>query len=292
MGDDPACGLTLIAFIGSVFSPYYAAARRRGQTPAERHCAVNIVLHRGDRQRWAMTERGHRALARNDARLGIGPSSVEWDGRCLRYRLDEFTFPWPGRIRGEVRFTPAADGAGVHALDAAARHHWLPLCPRGRVEVDLDSPRWTWQGSGYFDHNRGSEPLERAFHSWSWSRWTGRDRTLLHYDVQRRSGPALSLRLAQRAGQEVQVLPPRAQLPLPRSGWRIERAAPADEGTRPRVVRTLLDSPFYARSLLESTLDGERLAGVHESLSLDRFGSRWVQALRPFRRPRRAARRG
>ena len=29
LSDDGRCGLTIIAFIGSVFSPYYALARRR-----------------------------------------------------------------------------------------------------------------------------------------------------------------------------------------------------------------------------------------------------------------------
>ena len=38
--------LTLIAFVGSVFSPYYAWARRRGQADAENHCALNLALYR------------------------------------------------------------------------------------------------------------------------------------------------------------------------------------------------------------------------------------------------------
>ena len=56
----------------------------------------------------------------------------------------------------------------------------------------------------------------------------------------------------------------------------------------PPRLRSLEDGPFYARSLIESTLLGERVHGVHESLSLDRFAAPWVQALLPFRMPRRA----
>jgi carotenoid 1,2-hydratase len=251
------------------------------------------VLQQGRRQHWSMTERGESALRRDADRLALGGSSVSWQDGCLRFALDEGTFPRPGRIRGEVCFTPQGSGAGEHALDDAGRHHWLPLAPRGRVEVNLTAPRLSFRGSGYFDHNRGSEPLERAFRSWSWSRWTGPRGTLLHYDVCRRSAPPLALRLRLRADGACESLPPQPQQPLPKSLWRIARTAPADLGFSPCVLQTLVDAPFYARSLLESTLDGHRVTGIHESLSLDRFASRWVQALLPFRMPRRGgARRG
>ena len=39
LSDDGAHGLTIIAFIGSVFSPYYAWARRRGPADPARFCA-------------------------------------------------------------------------------------------------------------------------------------------------------------------------------------------------------------------------------------------------------------
>ena len=62
----------------------------------------------------------------------------------------------------------------------------------------------------------------------------------------------------------------------------------AREGTV-RNLRTLEDTPFYARSLLT---DGTQAPGlvIHETLSLDRFGSNWVQSLLPFRMPRRRSR--
>ena len=52
--------------------------------------------------------------------------------------------------------------------------------------------------------------------------------------------------------------------------------------------RQLEDTPFYARSLLATTLLGEPVTAVHESLSMLRFRQRWVQYLLPFRMPRRA----
>jgi hypothetical protein len=56
VSDDGKYGLTLIAFIGSVFSPYYAWS---GWKNPFNHCAINVALYRldGAGGRWAMTER-------------------------------------------------------------------------------------------------------------------------------------------------------------------------------------------------------------------------------------------
>ena len=51
-------------------------------------------------------------------------------------------------------------------------------------------------------------------------------------------------------------------------------------------MKTLEDTPFYARSLLDTHLLGQAAVAVHESLSLARFRSGWVQAMLPFRMPR------
>jgi len=56
------------------------------------------------------------------------------------------------------------------------------------------------------------------------------------------------------------------------------------------VLRTYEDTPFYARSLLATEHDGLPATAMHESLDLDRFASRWVQCLLPFRMPRLAGR--
>eukprot|EP01035_Chromulina_nebulosa_P001147 gene1148-1551_t len=106
----PAHALVVIAFIGSVFSPYYAWAHRRaehqgGASPLN-HCAVNVALY-GPAKGWAMTERGHRQLQRSATHLQIGPSQLRWVGDMLELQLDETTTPWPRRLRGTVRLHPA-----------------------------------------------------------------------------------------------------------------------------------------------------------------------------------------
>jgi carotenoid 1,2-hydratase len=293
--DGSVQALTLIAFIGSVFSPYYAWARRRlgdDRADAQAHCAVNVSLYQrapgdgGFSRLWTMTERGEDALERDGARLSIGPSSLQWraDG-SLQIDLDEWTVPWPQRVRGRITVRPGALPGWSFALDPAGRHHWQPISPAARVEVDLTAPRRRWQGEAYLDTNHSSRPLARDFCSWQWQRTARHDgRTTLLYDVVPRQGDSEALALSIDSDGRLSVQPPPPRQPMASSAWQVPRhtrgLAP------PQVLATLESGPFYCRSLLREG-DSGALA-MHESLSLDRFDQRWVQALLPFRMPRRA----
>jgi carotenoid 1,2-hydratase len=283
----------LIAFIGSVFSPYYAWARRRGPADPANHCSLNVALYGRRGGRWCMTERGAAALSRDAASLCVGPSSMRRDGDCVRVSIDEVCAPLPRRIRGEVTLMPSALGERSFALDRAGRHLWTPYAPCARVEVKLSEPDLQWSGVGYLDSNCGAEPLEAAFREWTWSRAAVPGGTVVLYDVSilpsNMAGDAQPSPLALRFGadaiaQEVEPPPP---VGLPRTGWRVARTTRADAGGGARVVRTLEDAPFYSRSLLETRLYGSTAPAVHESLDLGRFSAGWVQCLLPFRMPRR-----
>ena len=270
-----------------MFSPYYASARRRGAGDPLQHCALNVALYGAGGKRWALTERSGRALQRSRSRLGIGPSSLCWDGSALTVQIEELTAPFPSRLRGTVRVHPAALPGRGFALDAAGRHVWTPISPCARVEVALERPALRWSGAAYFDANAGSEPLEAGFRSWDWSRaGLQRGGTAVLYDAVRRDGSTrlLALRFGPDGSVENFEAPPPVHLPT--TGWRVARGTRADAGHGAAVVETLEDTPFYARSLLRTHLLGERTTAVHESLSLDRFRTRWVQALLPFRMPR------
>ena len=284
--DDGKNGITIIALIGSVFSPYYAAMRRRpmGGDPLH-HLSLNVAIY-GEGKRWCMTERGRDSLQRDKTRLQIGPSSLEWDGDSLIIHIDEITVPFPRRLRGTVRVHPTAVLGQAYPLDPAGRHHWEPIAPCARVEVDLNRPSLRWSGHGYLDSNRGDEPLEARFRRWDWSRTALKHGAAVLYDVTRRDGdgPVLGLRFDPAGGVEPFEPPPRIK--LPKTMWRVERETRVDPQGGARVLATLEDTPFYARSALETKLLGETATAMHESLCLDRFNSRWVQMLLPFRIPR------
>jgi carotenoid 1,2-hydratase len=236
--------------------------------------------------RWTLTERGRHSLDRSETAIAIGPSSVEWDGDTLTVRIDEVTVPLPSRVRGLVRVRPTALVDRTFALDAAGTHRWRPIAPCARVEVELERPALRWSGTAYLDSNSGDAPLEDAFVRWDWSR-AGDDRSAtVLYDVARRSGDELSLALRFGADATMQAIEPPPPMRLPHTLWRVPRGTRADEARHATVLRTLEDTPFYARSVLSTRVHGATMHAVHESLSLDRFRSRWVQALLPFRMPR------
>jgi carotenoid 1,2-hydratase len=274
----------VIAFIGSVFSPYYAWARRRGPADPQRFCALNVALYGPDRKRWALTERP--AAFRDRATLAIGPSALSWDGAALTIRIAETTVPFPSRLRGTLVVHPAGLTGRTETLDAAGRHRWSPIAPVGRVEVAMEQPALRWSGHAYLDSNDGDRPLEDDFIRWDWSRADLREGAALLYDVTRRDGSDLSLALRADRGGGVAAFEPPPCAALPSTGWRVRRATRADPGFRPTVRRTLEDTPFYARSVLDTRLLGQDVVAVHESLSLDRFRHPVVQMMLPFRMPR------
>ncbi|MBD0274376.1 MAG: carotenoid 1,2-hydratase [Acetobacteraceae bacterium] len=291
MSDDGRHGLTIIAFLGSVFSPWYAWARRRpGGADPMQHCALNVALY-GGRGRWAMTERPATAVERCADTLRIGPSALSWDGDSLRVRVREVTAPVPRRLRGEIRLHPggATNGQGFDLDPATGRHRWTPIAPAARVEVALEEPALRWSGPAYFDTNDGDAPLEQDFVLWDWCRAPLPDGGAgVLYNIEPRGGAAHSLAWRVRPGGEVEdaaPAPPPSPLP-PTRLWRMPRPFRAEAGAAPAVAGTLEDTPFYARSVVSTRMFGEPVRAIHESLSLNRFRAPWVQAMLPFRVPR------
>jgi carotenoid 1,2-hydratase len=283
---DGAHGLAIIAFIGSVFSPYYAASRRRGDGNPFDHCAINVALYGPRGKYWAMTERRSTSLSRSIATLAIGPSALTWDGDTLSIDVDELAVPRLIRLKGRITLHPQAITSCLTTLDSAGHHHWRPIAPSARVNVDMKQPALRWSGSGYFDSNAGARPLERDFANWTWSRSALADGAAVFYDATRRDGSNLSLAYRfDHAGHYEEFLPPRPAR-LPSTGWRLAREARSDDTREVGVIKALEDTPFYARTLVASHLLGQPAVSVHENLSLDRFDSWWVQAMLPFRMPR------
>lgn len=266
-----------------MFSPYYAWGGRRDPL---NHCAVNVALY-GPGGRWAMTERGRDHVARGERSLRIGPSSLRWHGGTLKIDVDEIGAPLPRRIRGTIRITPSGFAGRSFALDGSGNHVWQPIAPRARIDVRLEKPALNWSGTGYLDSNFGAEPLERGFSRWSWSRAHMSEDSVVLYDAQRRDGSAAAMALRFAPDGAVRMLPPPPPAQLPSTAWRLARPSRADAGHSIRLVETLEDTPFYARSRIETQLYGERGDIFHESLDLDRFASPIVRAMLPFRMPRR-----
>jgi carotenoid 1,2-hydratase len=280
-------GFTIIAFIGSVFSPYYKWARRSKAADPRKFSCMHVVLY-GKKNRWAMTERNAAALAQSPDCLTIGPSSVRWEGDRAIIEIDEVTAPFPQRVRGQI--TVHCDHVYDRAsyLDARREHRWWPINPRARAEVRLNSPDLNWDGHAYFDSNDGDVPLEDSFDYWNWSRASLADGgAAILYDLELKGGGFRSLALRYGTDGKVEdFVSPDLMLKLPRTRWLVERQTRCEPPAKPEVVESWVDAPFYSRSVVSTHLLGESVTAVHESLDMRRFVSPAVQIMLPFKVPR------
>jgi carotenoid 1,2-hydratase len=254
---------------------------------------VNVVLYRPEGARWVMTERAPHSLVRTPSSLTLGHTHVAWEGDALVVRFDErcatFPSPMPARLAGQVRLWPQfVDGVPVVLDGPTARHRWCPVAPSARAEVVLDEPGLRFSGAGYVDANHGDEPLERGFRGWHWSRMKTREGAALAYHTTPRAGSPLALVRRYDGHGRAQDLDGTELGRVGPTGWRLRREVAVDRGVTPRAVWTLEDTPFYARSLIDTVLGGDRGLAMHETLDAERFARRWVQFLLPFRTRREA----
>ncbi|WP_349359984.1 carotenoid 1,2-hydratase [Stappia sp.] len=283
----------MIAFVGSVFSPYYAW---KGRRDPEDHVAINVALYSATGPRWAMTERGRASLLRDATTFRVGPSALHWsDAEGLTISFDELSLPFPGagalprRIAGTIRLKPDAVTGEVFDIDAAGRHRWWPIAPSARIEMEVARGGASWAGHGYLDSNWGTEGLEAGFRRWDWARGRlGDGRTAILYDATCRAGGRreLALSIGPDGTIDRRALP--AAAPLGRGLWGVERFLHADAPQEARIARSLEDGPFYTRAVVDSRVWGEPMRGLHESFSGDRFARNLVKLMLPFRMPRRA----
>ena len=278
-------GITVIAFIGSVFSPYYFRSRSRGDALAEEHVSLNAILYGPSKSRWCMTERASAALTQSSTSLTIGPSAVRLTDDGLNIEIDERATPFGQRVRGVVQIQFAQCSDTCFELDDAGEHWWWPIAPLAQVQVAMERPELAWSGSAYIDSNYGARPIETGFSSWNWCRGHASGQGCqIHYDAQLANGrnKQLSLSVDEAGSLRREAFPALQQLPKG-PVWRVARPArlPA---SRHMSVKTLEDTPFYTRSQVRV----EDREFMHESLDLRRFCRPWVQRLLPFRMPRMA----
>lgn len=308
LSDDGQRALSVIFFVGSVFSPDYAARLRRGEVArAEEHVAVNVALYdRDKRLAWVMSEYGPSALiAGDDDGPHIATSRVErLANGGLRLTLRERTAPFlvaltgvGTPIAGTIQLEPHApplDPIELASGGGREQHWWQARMPRARARVRFTRPDWSFDGVGYHDVNHGDGRLERAFSSWSWARFHDAARTTILYALHERDRPARALVVDARDNRPAIVQPalllPEGErrrapwgLPLPR--W----FALDSEGATLRcsVGRLYEASPFYARYQAALAVRGgaepREARGVGEYLDLDRFDSRGIQFLLRFK---------
>jgi len=294
VSDDGNRALAAIFFIGSVFSPSYAAACRRGPAPpAEDYLGVNLALYdRGRRVAWVMSEYPSPRLQATTEHLQIADSHISVGDGTLQISLDEKTAPWGlalvgvgRRIRGSIVVTPECDPISGVELGEGSGHRWEVPIPRGRIQVRLSG--FDFDGTAYHDTNRGDGRLESTLSRWSWARFHGRSRLTVLYTTLDKAGQRTSVLVDAKDGdpalKRAPVIVPDGPVgPMTKPGWGLELPSgfSVDGGRVGCDVSQILDvAPFYARYL--ATLRGGGV-GIGEHLDLDRFSRRGLQFLLRF----------
>ena len=112
---------------------------------------------------------------------------------------------------------------------------------------------------------------------WDWSRTHLADgRSAVLYDVERREGVRLAVAhwFDDEGNAGTYDAPPIARLPA--TAWRLDRRTRSNADIAPQVTQSFEDGPFYSRSVIAAQRSGKPVASVHEHLSLERFGRRWL----------------
>jgi carotenoid 1,2-hydratase len=279
---DGAKAISIIGFIGSVFSPWYAWSGRKNP---HNHCCINVAMY-GKGWRWTMTERGEESLRQSKDQLKIGPSSFTWDKGKLIIDINEMSSPHLDRVIGKVTITPKVITSVEVNLTSDGSHIWRPFAPNADIHVEIEKKGWDWKGHGYFDANFGTRALEQDFSYWTWSRLPCTEGSIAFYDAIRRKEEPLSVSLKFHSNGRVEEInaPPEAR--LSRSLWAVKRRTRSDNGYQPTQVKHMLDAPFYTRSAIKTKIYGEETIGVHEALDLDRFSSPLLKPFLAVRVPR------
>ncbi len=282
-------GITLIAFVGSVFSPYYFRARKKNAaTNPDNYCALNIAFHENQKKYWCMTERSAKHVYRSSEIFEMANSSITWNGSYLEFKIQEYTVPLPSKVSGVVRVHPHYINTNNYFLEDSQKHAWCPIAPCSHVEVEMQRPNFQWHATGYFDSNWGAEPLENGFRSWNWSctKMNEEERVIQYHTVNRNNTNtdlgfhfASDGKITAREQQIAKILPETKI-------WRVPRKAYVEDDRNVNVLKTLEDTPFYSRSVLNSETQDKSILTIHESLELDRFKKPLTQFMLPFRMPR------
>lgn len=283
LSDDGRYGITIIAFLGCVFSPSYHNARRDDRT-ADPFAAstINVAIYGPGVHTWVISRWPKATVRQAPDHLQLGGTTLAWRGDALEVRFDDRTTPWGTRTKGLLRIHPAARRTEVVTLEEAGRHLWYPMSPVARFEAEVEAPALRFSGTAYQDANSGDEGLEPALHSWTWVRQARPDGVAVLYDVDRvRTGGLKLSRLFHPNGGTEELETAGANQALPKGWWGVERST---RGEAPvNVLEDYEDSPFYTRSVIETTLGGYRGPALHEWADIDRFARPGVQLLLPYK---------
>ena len=288
-GIEPNSGqaVSIIAFIGSVFSPWY---KWSGRKQPQNNVCLNVATY-GKKSRFTMTDSRRSALIQAAHKLTIGPSSLTWDSsnRELIVQINEVSsLPLISRLKGTIKLKPSGVTNVELPLTKEGTHIWRPFAPTAEIEVNLNKPEWQWKGHGYFDANFGTRALEQDFDYWTWGRFPLKKGTSCFYDLELRNKEKYQFEYHfDSDGTAKNMTSAPKNLKFSSSLWGIKRQTRCDSQSEPKQEKSLLDAPFYNRAAVSTTIKGKKTIGVFEALDLRRFRNPLLMFMLAVRVPRR-----
>jgi carotenoid 1,2-hydratase len=194
--DQNGYSVVVIFYEGNPFSKKYIQALAKGVNhSAESFPAISISVYKDGKPLFYSFEE-------------TDPEDVEFSSKEIFGRVGENSFtgvkeggdisytlqlnqalPNGERISGELDFS-SKSGSGISDpkfnQNSRSTHTWnliLPTCNvSGGLKIDsLQPERISFNGTGYHDHNFGSEPMKESFDEWYWGRYHFNTYTLIYY---------------------------------------------------------------------------------------------------------------
>jgi len=141
--DDGNEHLVIIAFVGSVFSPYYARACNRGNADPMDYCAINAALYNSRGKRWILTEKPASEVQRTRQQSQSGHSRLRFTENGLDIALNAMASPLPhippNRTPLKVAYPPLGHALQSQETSSSLLDQWEALCEPMYVSCRLHS---------------------------------------------------------------------------------------------------------------------------------------------------------
>ena len=194
--DQNGYSVVVIFYEGNPFSKRYIQALSNGRNHfAESFPAVSISVYKdGKPLFYSFVESESKFADFNTdkifGRVGENSFTGTKEGEVVSYtiKLNE-TLPNGESISGELKFSSqsVSEISGKNFNDEVDDSHiWnliLPKCSvSGSLKIEArQSEMISFNGTGYHDHNFGSEPMKESFDEWYWGRYHFGTATLIYY---------------------------------------------------------------------------------------------------------------
>jgi len=194
---DDGYALVIIFYDGNPFSRKYikALSDKRDTVTASDFPAISISLYKdGEPVFYSFEEfqpeQAEFSTTVPEGKVGENQFYGRMEGDILKYRVSlNQSVPNGDSIKANLIFTSRPFDLSPISQQSSSDHKlhtWNLVMPRGEVEGEIFLKGYCekeirFRGTGYHDHNTGSEPMKESFNEWYWGRYHTVDSTLVYY---------------------------------------------------------------------------------------------------------------